>query len=122
MPHLDASSTKLPIVTDDASGSPLDQLRDIFVGARVIELEIAAVVLGPHLDEAQVAMLATFRRLGWHAVRLDPPGSDAWVTLVHLTDERVGLQRFGHHGEAVADEAWFPIDAAGVAAIAGVLR
>jgi hypothetical protein len=106
----------------DAPGTDLDQLRDIFIDARVVELEIAPHVLGQQLDAAEVDMLSAFRRAGWHAVRLDPPGSGAWVTLVHLTNESVGLQRFGPTGEPVADEAWFTIDATGVAAIAAALR
>jgi hypothetical protein len=109
-------------VNDNASGGYLDQVRDMFVRARVVQLDAAVDLLGHHLDAAEIDMLATFRRLGWHAVRLDPPGTGAWVTLVHLTSERVGLQRFGHNGDAVADEAWFAFDAAGVEAIAAALH
>jgi len=109
-------------VTHDASGTYLDQIRDIFIDARVVQLESATDLLGHLLDAAEVDMLSVFRRAGWHAVRLDPPGTGAWVTLVHVTNESVGLQRFGHHGEPVVDEAWFTIDATGVAAIAEALR
>ena len=109
-------------MTHEPSGTSLDQIREIFIAAHVVQLESAPAVLGQHLDTAEVDMLATFRRRGWHAVRLDPPGSGAWVTLVHATNDSVGLQRFGHDGTAVADEAWFTIDAAGVAGIAAALR
>jgi hypothetical protein len=109
-------------VTHDAPGTYLDHLREILVDAGVVQLEIATAVLGQRLDADEVEMLTAFRRLGWHAVRLDPPGTGAWVTLVHVTDERVGLRRFGHDGEPVDEEAWFTLDATGVDAIAAALH
>ena|SRR6478735_10831319 len=108
-------------MNDDTPGQYLDQIRDIFIKAGVVQIEAANDLLGHRLDAAELEMLSTFRRLGWHAVRLDPVGAGAWVTLVHLTNERVGLQAFRHDGEAVAEEAWFTFDAAGVGGIATML-
>lgn len=109
-------------MTHDAPGTYLDQIREIFFDAHVVELEIATHMPELHLDADEVKLLAAFRRLGWHAVRLDPPGTGAWVTLVHVTNESVGLRRFSHAGEPVDEEAWFTIDAAGVEAIAAALH
>jgi len=109
-------------VNGDAPGLYLERIRDIFVEAGVVQIEVAAELLGPSLDAAEIDMIAGYRRLGWHAVRLDPAGTGAWITLIHATNDSVGLQAFRHDGTAVADEAWFTFDDAGVAAIAAALH
>ena len=107
-------------MSEHASGTYVDQIRDIFIEARIVPIEMAELPpLG--LDTHAIQMLAERRRAGWHAFRLEAPGTDRWITLAQLTDDRVGLQTIGRDGVAVADEAWFAFDAAGVAAIAAAL-
>jgi hypothetical protein len=112
------------------TGAYIDQVRDLLIEAQIVPIEIAAEVPQLRLDADEITMLAGLRRLGWHAFRREadqahttgPDDSGPWVTLIHLADDRLGVQTIRRDGQALTDEAWFTLDEAGVAALAAALR
>ena len=109
-------------MNENPSGTYLDQVRDIFVEARLVPIELAAEIPQLDLDADEIDTLAKLRVAGWHAFRREARGAEAWVTLAHLTNDSIGLQTVRRNGDAIADETWFAFDAAGVAALAVALR